>query len=179
MSNSLLELPAKPAPVPVQITLTWHEVMLGGMTGLMRQVKVMQRESRDAHGFDGQRGLIVHVEGALGELAVAKAIDRHWAARVDTYKGADLGDRIQVRTRSKPYYELIVRPDDQDAEAFVLVTGQCPTYVVHGWLWGGEAKQSRWWKDLGNDRPPAWIVPQADLRDMAELPLAVDAKGER
>ena len=98
----------------IKTTLKWHEVMLGGMTGVMRHVKSLKKGLKDAHGYDGEDGWTKHIDGALGEVVVAKALDHYWGGPIDTFKSADLGDIIQVRTRSRADYELIVRPDDLD-----------------------------------------------------------------
>jgi hypothetical protein len=134
------------------------------------------RGSRDAHGFAGSsdEGLAIHLLGARAEIAAAKVMDIPFDLRVDTYKAADLGDHVQVKGRSKHDYELLVRPDDPDEHAFILVTcegGEGSPLRVHGWMWGGEAKQAEWLATHGG-RPPAWFVPQSALHDLHELPRA-------
>src|ERR1051326_1480658 len=47
------------------------------------------------------------IEGACGELAVAKALGLQWEGRSFTFKKGDIGKNIQVRTTSK--YSLIIR----------------------------------------------------------------------
>ena len=53
----------------IKTTLKWHEVMLGGMTGVMRHVKSLKKGLKDAHGYDGEDGWTKHIDGALGEVA--------------------------------------------------------------------------------------------------------------
>ena len=101
-------------------------------------------------------------------MAFAKATENYWSASVATFKGR-VGDRIQVRWRSRPDYDLMVRPSDSDQDIFVLVLGKIPALNVVGWIRGGAAKQDRSIQDHGG-RPPAWFVPQDELiSDLAAL----------
>jgi hypothetical protein len=101
-------------------------------------------------------------------MAAAKAMDRYWNGSVDTFQnGGDVG-RLQVRTRRKQSYELIVRPHDRDADVFVLVVGVAPVFDVRGWMMGRDAKQPEWLMDHGG-RPPAYFVPSDALHPIGEL----------
>jgi hypothetical protein len=112
----------------------------------------------------------MHIEGACGEAAVAKALNVFWSGTVNTFKrGGDIGSKIQVRTRSKSYYELIVRQDDRDDDIFILVTGKAPSFDVVGWTLGKDAKKEQWIQTHGN-REAAWFVPQKELLDINTLP---------
>lgn len=154
----------------MKVTLDWSELELAAAVGLRRQISSMRDQREDKHGFSGP-GWTIHIEGACGELAVAKALGRYWNGSVDNFRGPDIPDqevraafgRIQIRTRSNAYYDLIVRPDDADQDVFILVTGRAPEFEVHGWIRGREAKQEMWLRTYG-DRPPAYFVPQAALR---------------
>lgn len=128
----------------------------------MRQIESVLAGRRDRHGFNGD-GWGAHIEGALGELATAKFLDRYWRAGVNAFHGpADIGDRCEVRCRSSHDYELIVRTDDDDTRFFVLVTGVAPRYRVRGYIQGSNAKRVEWLKEHGN-REPAYFVPHASL----------------
>jgi len=155
----------------MRIRLAWYEVFMAATVGIKRQVEALKEQRPDRHGFKGL-GWDVHVEGAVGELAAAKAMNRFWSGSINTFKdGGDVGT-IQVRTRSKEHYELIVRQDDADEDCFVLVVGTAPNYDVKGWILGRDAKQEQWSQTHGN-RPAAFFVPQLELRDIAELGRAV------
>lgn len=135
--------------------------------GRLRHLVSVKRGLLDQHGFTGD-GWAEHIEGACGELAVAKALGRYWDGSVNTFEQPDLPG-LQVRTRSQTYYDLIVRPADSDDDLFVLVTGRCPRYVVRGWIKGADAKQEQWLQTHGN-RPGAYFVPQSALHEMSKLP---------
>ena len=149
-----------------RVTLTPYEIRIASTIGVERQVESVLKRRKDAFGFEGL-GWSEHIEGAMGELAVAKALDVHWGGPVNVFKGDDLPG-IQVRTRSAHNWELYVRPGDSDEAIWVLVTGRCPDYWVRGWIVGREAKRREWLQTHGN-RPAAYFVPTSRLRPLGEL----------
>jgi hypothetical protein len=151
----------------VAVTLAWHEYAMASEIGRLRQLASVRHGRRDQHGFEGL-GWSEHIEGACGELAVAKHLNVYWDGSVDTFKADDL-PHLQVRTRSLHHYDLLVRPQDSDEAIWVHVTGRCPVYRVHGWLYGHEAKKPCWLQAVGG-RPPAYFVPQAALHSIDDLP---------
>ena len=152
----------------VPVTLTWFEAAMASEVGRMRHLSAIKANRPDRHGFEGA-GWNVHIEGACGELALAKVLGVYWDGSVDTFDAPDVG-RLQVRTRSEHDYELIVRPTDSDTSRWVLVTGRCPRYVVRGWISGQEAKRPQWLRTHGG-RPPAHFVPHAALHPISTLAL--------
>lgn len=148
-----------------RVHLEAFECRMAAEVGLRRQLAKLGQH--DAHGFNGD-GWGIHIEGAAGELAVAKALNLYWSGSVDTFKvGGDVGS-LQVRTRSRSDYDLIVRAADRDGDLFVLVTGKMPDLWVRGWMYGKEAKSSEFEQTYG-DRPKAWFVPAAHLRRVVDL----------
>ena len=150
----------------MEVTLTTHEMAIAAWVGVRRNVESRRRGLRDRHGYKGD-GWQVHIEGAGGELAVAKALDMYWDGSVNTFKRADLPG-IQVRT-ALTHKNLIVRPADAPDEVFVLVTGQMPDYQVHGRLRGSDAMQPQFLSGVGG-RPPAYFVPPSKLNPIETLP---------
>lgn len=152
----------------VAVTLNWHEVCLAAHVGLWRRINAVKQGKRDIHGYEGA-GWDANIEGACGELAAAKALGRYWDGSVETWKRPDIGD-LQIRTRSQSHYGLLVRPDDDDDDIFVLVTGKCPEFTVRGWLHGRDSKRQQWLNEHGG-RPAAYFVPQSSLRPLSELEM--------
>lgn len=148
----------------IAVTLDWFEVLGAGHVGLQRHVEALRHNLPNRYGAEtAKSGLGLHIEGACGELAFAKAVNRYWNGSVNTFSfGGDVG-KVQVRTRSRDDYDLIVRPADADLALYVLVTGLMPHYKVHGSISGLDAKSPQWQKSYG-DRPMAYFVPQAALR---------------
>lgn len=147
----------------MEVTLSWFEVFQGAACGVLRQIENLRAGRRDAHGFSGD-GWGLHVDGALAEMAAAKASDRYWEAVVSGDPRRIAGDvgLVQVRSTRRVNGSLIVHPTDPDEATFVLVVGTAPSYRVVGSILGREAKDSRWWRtDTGR---PAYFVPQEVLR---------------
>ena len=102
-----------------------------------------------------------------GEFATGLVIGREWRdSKLPDYHG-DLGPGVQVRHTLHANGHLMLHPDDKDDHAFFLASGPFPTYVVHGWLYGSEAREAGTWKELQRGRP-ATCVESGLLHRVAE-----------
>lgn len=152
----------------VHISLTGSEFMQAAMVGVMRQIQNRRAGRQDAHGCDPENGWSPHIEGACGEFAVAKVLGLFWSGNLGRLTADDVGE-LQVRTRSRHDYDLIVHPDDPDKRAFVLVTGRAPDFRIWGWISGQDAKRPEWWGEKGQPGRPAFFVPQSALHGLRDL----------
>ena len=144
------------------VNLDEAELVYAAHVGIRRQIEAVSRALPDRNGYDGL-GWDVHIEGACGELALAKFLGRYWSASNGSFRrAADVG-RLEVRTRSRHDYELIIRPDDDPMKYYALVTGRAPSYRIRGFLLGEDARRPEWWQTHGG-RPAAWFVPTEQLR---------------
>jgi hypothetical protein len=75
---------------------------------------------------------------------------------------------IDIKTRSKHQYDLIVQKNEPPEKKYVLVTIENKTTLIHGWIYGGEAMQEKFWADPARGRP-AYFVPKEMLRCMSTL----------
>jgi len=150
----------------MEVKLTWYEVLTASQTGCLRQLTAIRDGRKMSAGLTTD-GWSEHIEGACGELAVAKALNVFWDGSVNTFKQDDLPG-LQVRTRRRHEYDLIVRPSDDDDARWVLVTGRCPAYRVRGWILGSDAKQPEWLREHGG-RPAAYFVPASALHALDSL----------
>lgn len=151
----------------VAVSLDGKQMKRACLVGAKRQIQCLEEGRRDSYGFNGNKGLELHVEGAAGELAVSVALGLPWDESVGTFKsGPDVGESVQVRTRSRHDYELLVRPDDPEDSIFVLVTGISPELTVRGWMIGKDCKNSKWLETHGG-RPPAYFVPTSELLEFS------------
>ena len=151
------------------VTLSKQEFFYASQVGTMRQIASVLRGLPDRHGAKPADGWSLHIEGACGELAFARASGRFWSPSVDTFKSqGDVGG-VEVRTRSEHHFELIVRESDDPSRVYALVTGRSPAFRVHGWLVGVDARRADWLRTHGN-REAAYFVPQSELRPLKELP---------
>lgn len=149
----------------IRVDLTEAELNMAAGVGVARHMQALRENRPDRYGARRDDGWTIHIEGAAGELAVAKAMGRYWHAPVGTFRrGGDVGP-IQVRTRSDPTYQLLIRPGDRDSDVFVLVTGIAPNFTVHGWIRARDAKRPEWLHPHGG-RPPAYFVPQDALHPL-------------
>lgn len=118
------------------------------------------------HGFRGNN-LQIHIEGALAEMAAAKALGLQWDDGPWKRVSSDVGS-LQIRSTKYLTGKLIVRPVDSDEDVFVLVIARCPEFELKGWLKGKDAKRTQFLYNQ-NGRPPAYFVPQHCLQPMSVL----------
>jgi hypothetical protein len=112
----------------------------------------------------------VHIEGAAGEIALAKFVGAHWAG-MHGQGAPDVGASLQVRTVDVATKRLTVYDDADERDAYVLVDGCAPHYVLVGWLYAHEAKRDDWRERLRPDSCPAYFVPRDALRPIEDLVL--------
>jgi hypothetical protein len=148
----------------IQVSLTSFELEIAALIGSRRQIQNLYALRTDAHGAEPDRGWQYHLEGAAGEMAVAKWRDRYWNGNLGNLKADDVGT-VQVRTRSRHDYCLLLHKTDHDDKPYISVSGLAPHFVLRGWIWGREGKLEKYWSDPKGGRP-AYFVPQSVLRPM-------------
>lgn len=151
----------------VWVRLSLTELLNGVIVGAVRHFEAEKSNRSPKHGFDAKRdsAIGIHIEGACGEIAVAKAVGRYFSGSFNTFKAADLGENVQVRTRSSHDYELIVRNDDNPNHVYVLVTGTAPTYCIRGWAYARDVMKPDYLANHGG-RHEAYFVPPNALNSM-------------
>ena len=83
-------------------------------------------------------------------------------------RGSDDLPGIDVKTRSKHKYDLIVQKNEDPRKKFVLVTIEDQTTLLHGWCYGEEAMKDEYWADPARGRP-AYFVPKEQLSPLSTL----------
>jgi hypothetical protein len=160
------------APTPVPFVLTEQERQLAMEEGMRRQrvneAKGLRGRNRGT--WKGDKSLEIHLLGAAGEVAVASYLNlKHELFKeTEARRGSDDLPGIDVKTRSKSHYDLIVQKHEDPSKKFVLVTIESQQTLLHGWCYGHEAMNERYWADPARGRP-AYFVPQSDLRPMEGL----------
>lgn len=152
----------------MKINLEWFEVSRAALVGVSRNVEALRKGLQSARHMSDDALWSAHILGALGECAFAKGTNRYWSGSVNTFKDPDVGDNIQIRTRSKHNYDLIVRDNDRDDDVYVLVTGGPTEFVLHGWMRCADAKQQQWRANYG-DYGDAYFVPKHCLKPLDPL----------
>jgi hypothetical protein len=143
-------------------------MVCGGTVGLRRRIKSMLDNRHDNDRDKGADKWQIDIEGAMAELAAAKALGMYWPATVDTFKGPDIGDDIQVRWTKYNDGRLLYRNADSTDEYYVLVTGCAPGYEVRGWILGAHARRDEWADNPGG-MGRAYFVPQSHLQPISDL----------
>jgi len=157
---------------PIVFTFTEEERLLAMEEGHRRQAV---NEAKGLRGRNrgprfGDKALEVHLLGAAGEVAVASylGMKEHLFKEIEARRGSDDLPGIDVKTRSKASYDLIVQRSEDPQKRFVLVTIQDQKTLLHGWCYGHEAMQERFWADPARGRP-AYFVGKEHLRPMETL----------
>ena len=161
------------APTPIEFIFTDEERRLAMEEGHRRQAVNEARglRGRNRGPWQGDKALQAHLLGAAGEMAVASYLGlKHGLFQEKEAKrgSADLPGNIDVKTRSKHSYDLIVQRSESQEKRFVLVTIENQQTLLHGWCYGEEAMQDRFWADPARGRP-AYFVGQSFLRPMESL----------
>jgi hypothetical protein len=159
---------------PIRITLTGFYLNHPTRIGRTRQSEAERMDLEDQWGFEGD-GEEAHILGAKGEQAHALAMGLHWEGTVNTFRrGGDVWI-YQTRTRSKHWYDLPIRDNDDPTQTYVCLTSEDGIeFCVWGW-WKGLGKSvdprtvhPEWRQTYGN-RPAAWFVPKKYLSSIKLL----------
>lgn len=144
------------------VHLDVNEIRMAALVGLERRIQSLGGENRVPL-KDDDAGWNKDLNGACGEAAYAKLRNVWWDASVGTFTTRPDVAGVQIRTRTRHDWDLFVRPIDKDTDRFIHVTGRPPTYRVHGWILGSDAKRPEWLQDHGGYGKPAYFVPAGAL----------------
>ena len=150
------------------LTPTEGELHLAGSVGVLRMIYAIRTGRKRRPGInDEDAGPVQHILGAIGEQALARYLGVFWSGTIGTvHASADVGGCYQVRATERQSGKLIAHDDDKDEQPFVLARVLLPDVHLVGWLWGHEAKQSKFWRtDVPYPAFFAWPV-----RDIKTLP---------
>lgn len=148
------------------IRLSSSELITAATIGALRQITNLRDGRTAAYGSVEESPWQIHIEGACAEMAVAKAMNRFWSGALGALDADDVGP-LQVRSTARRDGSLILHAEDRDDRAFVLVTGQAPTYVLRGWIHAAHGKRKEFYRS--DVRHPAYFVPQNALKPMEQL----------
>jgi hypothetical protein len=159
-------------PTPIEFVFSEEERKQAMEEGQRRQ---SVNEAKGLRGRNkgprfGSKALEVHLLGAAGEMAVASylGLKHELYKESEAKRGSDDLPGIDVKTRSKHAYDLIVQKNEDPRKKFVLVTIECQKTFIHGWCYGHEAMQEQYWADPARGRP-AYFVPKEILKPLSSL----------
>ncbi|MEY9179688.1 hypothetical protein [Bradyrhizobium sp. USDA 313] len=158
-----------------RVVLTATEMMVASYVGSARNVQSLTRRWLPAAGVGTANTWTPNVEGAAGEMAVAKVLGIYWQPIIGNHLADDVGP-YQVRTNiSRKHDDLCLRPKDRDDRLYISVLSFAPEFVVLGFIKGADGKQQAWLRDGSPERPQCFYVPRTALRDLDELPTCKEA----
>ena len=159
-------------PTPIEFVFTEDERQQAVKEGLRRQGFNESKGLRGRNGgaWKGSKALDIHLLGAAGEMAVASHLGMKHLLYKETQakRGSDDLPGMDIKTRSKHSYDLIVQKNEDPRKKFVLVTIQDKTTLIHGWCYGEEAMKEEFWADPARGRP-AYFVPKEALAPIDSL----------
>lgn len=149
-----------------EVTLDFSQIMQAAFTGVMRVVQNIKEGGRGTTLTSRKESLWEnHIGGALGEAALAKAMDKFWLG-LGIFGGADVGN-LHVRLTAYDNGHLPLHEEDAGHYVMWLVTTtDWKLYKIRGWILAREGKIDSLWKPngMGPNGRPAWFVPQSNLR---------------
>lgn len=161
-------------PTPIEFVFSEEERKQAMEEGKRRQSvnEAKGLRGRNKGAWRGDKALEIHLLGAAGEVAVASylGIKEHLFKETEAKRGSDDLPGIDVKTRSKHAYDLIVQKNEDPGKKFVLVTVENQKTLIHGWCYGHEAMQEQYWADPARGRP-AYFMPKNMLHSLAALQL--------
>jgi hypothetical protein len=159
-------------PTPISFVFSEEERRLAMEEGVRRQGvnEAQGLRGRNGGAWKGSKALDIHLLGAAGEVAVASylGMKEHLFKETEARRGSDDLPGIDVKTRSRHQYDLIVQKNENACKKFVLVTIESQKTFLHGWCYGHEAIKEEYWADPARGRP-AYFVPKVALHSMGSL----------
>jgi hypothetical protein len=159
-------------PTPISFVFSEEERNLAMEEGMRRQGVNEAKGLRGRNGgaWKGSKALDIHLLGAAGEVAVASylGMKEHLFKETEARRGSDDLPGMDVKTRSRHQYDLIVQKNENACKKFVLVTIESQKTFLHGWCYGHEAMKEEFWADPARGRP-AYFVPKEALSPMETL----------
>ena len=150
------------------VRLDTFEVFTAAIAGAQRQVENLSEGRTPFYGAGVSNDWQLHIEGCLGERALAKFLGIPWTGK-GVFRAPDVGD-MDVRTTSSTSNRLILHQNDPDDRIFWLVAGLNGNYLIQGWVYGREGKINEFWCDPSGKNRPAFFVPANDLHRPEEFP---------
>lgn len=162
----------------IQIRLTEGDLERAHSEAQRRQDYNQARnlKGRNRAAATGDEALRLHILGCVGELAVAKYLgmeSRVFDAQGPIRGSSDLPGNIEVKTRPKANYDLLVQFGDDPNKIFVLVTHEGGESAhVRGWIRGKDAMRKEYVRELVRGRP-CYVIPQKALESPQTLLVAM------
>lgn len=154
----------------MEVKLTDWELEIAYTIGVKRHLDSLKKNLQNKFGATNERSLFLHVSGAVGEMAVAKALNKYYVGHVNIFTKPDV-DKYQIRFTGMVPPQLIIRNQDKNDEIFISVSSgeQYNIFHINGWLYGKEGKLPEYIKNPSN-RGEAYFIEINKLHSMEMLP---------
>lgn len=122
----------------VLVTLTEKELREAACGGIERRIDAMKRGRKSTHPETPdhlQNWWQSHINGAIGEFAVAKALGVTWNPTIGQVNQKDVGE-YEVRTTELPNPVLRYRGHNDPSSTYILCGLKNNRVLIHGWLPG-------------------------------------------
>jgi len=161
------------APIlPVEFAFTEEEREAACKEAFRRQAinEIRGLKGRNGGAATGAMALTIHLLGAAGEMAVAShlGLKEFLYKETEAKRGSCDLPGIDVKTRSRHSYDLIVQKNEHPNKKYVLVTIQDKKTIIHGWIGGKDAMKEEYWSDPAGGRP-AYFIPKTALMPMSTI----------
>ena len=163
----------------IEVKLSLAEIQIGALVGIQRQIREVQKngtfmlEKYISKNHDpGKHGLWGNsIEGALGEIAVAKVLNQY-PSGMESHWATDVGEDIEVRTRKKPDHQMFLKTTDKPGFRYVSVIGSFGLYLIKGLIESDFVfQQPEWLHDNNGTTSRSYWVPDDALKPISELSL--------
>jgi hypothetical protein len=158
--------------LPIEFVFTEEEREAACKEAFRRQAinEIRGLKGRNGGVATGAMALTIHLLGAAGEMAVASylGLKDFLYEETEAKRGSCDLPGIDVKTRSRHSYDLIVQKNESPEKKFVLVTIENKKTRIHGWICAKDAMKERFWADPARGRP-AYFVPKTALHPMSTL----------
>lgn len=169
--------------MPVIIALTPEQLQRAEAEANRRQ---SVNEARGLKGRNrapavGEKALQLHKLGCIGEVAASIFLGVEgfeFSAKEAVRGAADLPGNIEVKTRPKHGYDLLVQIDDDPNKVFVLITHDGLSTQIAGWIRGQDAMKKELIKEYVKGRP-CYAVRQNLLKPPETLLEAIGSVNSR
>lgn len=161
-------------PNPVKLQLTPEQLALAHAEAERRQTvnEAKRLSGRNRAPALGEKALAMHRLGAVGEVAAAVHLGLEaylFSEQLAVRGSADLPGDIEVKTRSRHKYDLIVQKGERPDKKLILVTVEGDSTLLHGWCMAGDVMREEFWADVARNGRAAYFVPKSELRPLTDL----------
>ena len=153
----------------MKVDLSYSEILSAVNIAGQMQVQNMMQGRKPRYGAPSNFGTATALclVGLIGELAVAKAMNKFWMGNIGHHGTTDVGGQngFEVRTFEDENKNLILHPHDADEKKFVAASVQnLPQVNLIGWCYGHEGKHPLFWQEFTGR--PCYFMPKRALRPM-------------